>query len=174
MRATGKYKTPPRENVSSLNSLVERLRVRIKGQACICNTGESVYYRPHDQEEEADEAFSGQLEIAPRSQALVLLEDVKHLSICWRQHSSAHTVLEVPADCLMCVVKEPTRRDVLLDILLINQEGLVKDMRVGYSLSYCDDERVEHQILNGQSKAVNRTRTLNFRRVEVWPLQRSP
>lgn len=41
------------------------------------------------------------------------------------------------------------RRDVLLDIILINQEGLVEDMRVGYSLGSSDHERVECRILHG-------------------------
>lgn len=60
----------------------------------------------------------------------------------------------------------------LLDIILINLEGRVEDMRVGYSLGYSDHERMECWIPHGQSKAVNRTRTLNFRRAEVWPLQK--
>lgn len=61
----------------------------------------------------------------------------------------------------------------MLDIILINQEGLVKDMRVGDSLGYSDHEMVELQILHGQRKVLNRIRTLSFRRAEVGPLQRS-
>jgi len=33
-----------------------------------------IYYRPPDQEEEADEAFYRQLKVASQSQALVLME----------------------------------------------------------------------------------------------------
>lgn len=61
----------------------------------------------------------------------------------------------------------------MLDIILINQEGLVNEMRLGDSLGYSDHEMVKLWILHGQSKAVKRIRTLNFRRAEVGPLQRS-
>lgn len=91
MRATGKYKAPPRETVSSPNQGVERLRVIIKGQAYISDTGVSVYLRPPHKEEEINEAFSGELEIASWSQALVLLGDFNHCSICWRDSTAQHT-----------------------------------------------------------------------------------
>ena len=38
-----------------------------------------VYYRPPDQEEEVDEAFYRQLEVASQSQALVLMGDLTTL-----------------------------------------------------------------------------------------------
>ena len=52
---------------------VESLWVRIKGQAGMGDTVLGVYYRSLDQEEEVDEAFHKQLEVASRSQALVLM-----------------------------------------------------------------------------------------------------
>ena len=51
---------------------VESLWVRIKGQAHKGDITVGVYYRPPDQEEEADEAFYRQLQAASQSQALVL------------------------------------------------------------------------------------------------------
>ncbi|GAB0202653.1 hypothetical protein GRJ2_002730900 [Grus japonensis] len=52
---------------------VKSLWVRIKGQANMGDTVVGVYYKPPDQEEEVDEAFYRQLEVASRSQALVLM-----------------------------------------------------------------------------------------------------
>ncbi|GAB0204077.1 mitochondrial enolase superfamily member 1 [Grus japonensis] len=40
--------------------------------------------RPPDQEEEVDEAFYRQLEVASQSQALVLMGDFNHPDICWK------------------------------------------------------------------------------------------
>ncbi|GAB0182177.1 hypothetical protein GRJ2_000683000 [Grus japonensis] len=52
---------------------------------------------PPDQEEEVDEAFYRQLEVASRSQALVLMGDFNHPDICWKGNM-AHTVQEVPSE----------------------------------------------------------------------------
>ncbi|PKU44302.1 rna-directed dna polymerase from mobile element jockey-like [Limosa lapponica baueri] len=52
---------------------VESLWVRIKGQANMRDTVVGVYYRPPDQDGEADEAFYSQLKVASQSQALVLM-----------------------------------------------------------------------------------------------------
>jgi len=41
----------------------------------------SVYCRPPDQEEEVDEAFYKQLQVASQSQALVLMGDFNHPDI---------------------------------------------------------------------------------------------
>lgn len=46
---------------------------------------------------------------------------------------------------------------------------LIEDVKVGYSLGFSD--MVEFRILHGKSKAAVRTRTLNFWRALLWPLQ---
>jgi len=105
---------------------VESLWVRIKGQA---HTGDSVvgvYYRPPDQEEEVDEAFYRQLEVVSLPQALVLLEDFNHPDICWEDHTDRHTqsrrfLRSIDDIFLMPVVEEPTKRGVLLDLVLTSK-----------------------------------------------------
>ena len=65
--------------------------MKIKGQA---NTGDAVVgvqYGLADQEEQVDEAFYGQLEMASQSQALVVLGDFNHPDIYWRDNMSQHT-----------------------------------------------------------------------------------
>ncbi|GAB0208992.1 mitochondrial enolase superfamily member 1 [Grus japonensis] len=64
----------------------------------------------------------------------------------------------------MQVVEEPTRRGVLLDLVLTNKEGLVGDVKDGGSLGCSGHEMVEFRILHGRSRAISRTTTLDFRR----------
>ncbi|KAJ7400195.1 hypothetical protein BTVI_107529 [Pitangus sulphuratus] len=115
------------------------------------------------------EIFYGQVELAPWSKALVLLVYFHHPDIFWRDNTARHTqsrkFLQITEDnFLIQVVEEPTRKGVLLDLLLTNQEGLVEDVKVGGSLDCSDHEMVELRILHGGSKAVSRTRALNFQR----------
>jgi len=54
------------------------------------DTAVGVYYMPHDQEEEVDEAFHRQLKVASQSQALILMGDFKHPENCWEDHTARH------------------------------------------------------------------------------------
>ena len=56
------------------------------------------------------------------------------------------------------------RRDVLLDLILTNKEGLVEDVRVGGSLGCSDHEMVKFRILHGRSRAMSRVTALDFKR----------
>ncbi|GAB0205201.1 hypothetical protein GRJ2_002985700 [Grus japonensis] len=148
---------------------VEILWVRIKGQATMGDTVVGVYYRPPDQEEDVDEAFCRQLEVASRSQALVLMGDFSHPDICWKGNTARHTqsrrfLQSTDDNFLTQVVEKPTRRGVLLDLILTNKEGLVEDVKAGGSLGYSDHEMVEFRILRGRSRAISRINTLDFRR----------
>ncbi|GAB0209089.1 hypothetical protein GRJ2_003374600 [Grus japonensis] len=148
---------------------VESLWVRMKGQANMGDTVVGDYYRPPDQEEEVDEAFYRQVEVASRSQALVLMGDLNHPDICWKgntaRHAQSRRFLQSTDDNFLTqVVEEPTRRGVLLDLVLTNKEGLVGDVKVGGSLGCNDHEMVEFRILRGRSRTMSRITTLDFRR----------
>ncbi|GAB0206941.1 hypothetical protein GRJ2_003159700 [Grus japonensis] len=128
-----------------------------------------VYYRPPDQEEEVDEAFYRQLEVTSQSQALVVMGDFHHPDICWKGNTARHTqsrmfLQSTDDNFLTQVVEEPTRRGVLLDLVLTNKEGLVGDVKAGGSLGCSDHEMVEFRILRGRSRAISRITTLDFRR----------
>ncbi|GAB0209860.1 hypothetical protein GRJ2_003451700 [Grus japonensis] len=100
--------------------------------------------RPPDQEEEVDEAFYRQLEVASRSQALVLMGDFNHPGICWKDNRARHAqsrgfLQSIDDNFLTLVVEEPMRRGVLLDLVLTNKEGTgwdcegeVKDNKKGF------------------------------------------
>ncbi|GAB0209149.1 rapamycin-insensitive companion of mTOR-like [Grus japonensis] len=148
---------------------MESLWVRTEGQANMGDTVVGVYYRPPDQEEEVDEAFYRQLEVASQSQALVVMGDFHHPDICWKGNTARHAqsrrfLQSIDDNFLTQVVEEPTRRGVLLDLVLTNKEGLVGDVKVGGSLGCSDHEMVEFRILRGRSRAISRITTLDFRR----------
>lgn len=76
------------------------------------------------------------------------------------QHTQSRK-LTIDSKFLTGVEEDPRRKSVLLDPVLTNHEGLVKDKKAGSSLGCSDSEMVELRILRGGSKAL-RTRTLNF------------
>jgi len=65
---------------------------------------------------------------------------------------------------LIQVVQEPTRRGTLLDLVLMNKEGPVEDVKAGGRLDCSDHEMVEFRIVRGGSRAISRIKTLDFRR----------
>jgi len=148
---------------------VESLWVRIKGQAHMGDIIVGVYYRPPDQDEEGDEACYRQLKVASQSQALVLIGDINHPDICWEDHTARHTqcrrfLQSIDDNFLMQVVEEPTRRGTLLDLVLMNKEGSVEDMKAVGRFGCSDYEMVNFRILHGGSMAISRIKTLDFRR----------
>jgi len=148
---------------------VQSLWVRIKGQVHMGDTVLSVYYRPSDQEEEVDEAFYIQLKVVSQSQALVLMGDFNRTDICWEDHRARHMqsrsfLRSIDDNILMQAVEEPTRKGVLLDLVLTKKEGLVEDMRVGGSLGCSEHEMVKFRILRGGSRVISRITALDFRR----------
>jgi len=64
----------------------------------------------------------------------------------------------------MQVVEEATRKGALLDLVLTNKEGLLKDVKFGGRLGCSDHEMVEFRIQRGGSKAISRIKTLDLRR----------
>jgi len=148
---------------------VESLWLRIKGQAHKGDITVGVYYRPPDQEQEVDEAFYSQLKAASQSQALVLVGDFNHPDISWEDHTarqkqSRRFLQSIDDNFLMQVVEEPTRKGTLLDLVLINKEGRVEDVKVGGSIGCSNLEMVEFRILCGGSRAISRIKTLDFRK----------
>jgi len=85
-------------------------------------------------------------------QALVLVRDFNHPDICWKDHTvsckrSRRLVESIDDNFLVQVVDRPTRGEVLLDLLLTNEEEIIKDVNVGGSLGCSDHALVEFVIL---------------------------
>ncbi|PKU39022.1 glycerol kinase [Limosa lapponica baueri] len=103
--------------------------------------------------------------------ALLLMEDFNHPDICWEGHTARHVLsttylLCIDDNFLTQVVKEPTRRGVLLDVVLANEEGLMEDVKVGGSLGCSDHEKIEFRIMGSMRKTPSRIATLDFRRAD--------
>ena len=64
------------------------------------------------------------------------------------------------------VVKEPTRGSKILDLLFVNREGLVGDVKVGGRLGHSDHEMLDFSILAEPRMGVSRTTTMDFRRAD--------
>jgi len=148
---------------------VESLWVRIKGQPHMGDIIVGVYYKPPDQDDEADEAFYRQLTIASPSQALVLMGYFNYPNICWEDHKTRHVqcgrfLQSIDGNFLMQMVEELMRRGMPLNLVLMNKDGLVEDVKAGGRLGCSDHEMVEFRFLRGGSRAIRRIKTLDFRR----------
>ncbi|XP_028941571.1 actin-related protein 6-like, partial [Antrostomus carolinensis] len=138
-------------------------------KAGMSDTVVGVYYRPYDQDEEVDEAFYRQLAAAPQLQALVLMGDFNYPGISWNAYTASHSQSRRFLQCtdgnfLMQMVDEPTRRGVLLDLLLTNKEGLIEVVKVESSLGCSNHKMVEFRILCGRNRIPSGITTLVFSR----------
>ena len=62
------------------------------------------------------------------------------------------------------LVSEPSREGALLDLLLVNREELVGEVKVGGRLGCSDREMTEFPILGKTKRGVSKTATLDFQR----------
>ena len=107
---------------------VESLWVKIRGRADKAHILVGICYRPLNQDEEIDELFYEQLAEAVRSSALVLMGDFNFPNICWEynlaQKKQSRRFLECMEDnCLMQMIREPTRGAAPLDLLFTNRRS---------------------------------------------------
>ena len=65
------------------------------------------------------------------------------------------------------LVKEPTRRRKILDLLFVNREGVVGDVKVGGHVGQSDHEMLDFLILIVEpQRGVSRTAMLEFQRAD--------
>jgi len=96
--------------------------VRIRGKACRGDILVGICYRPPNQDEDVDEAFSEQPAEVMRSPAFILMGDFNFPNICWKYNTAQRKQSKKFLDCvedsvLMQLVREPTRGGALLDLL---------------------------------------------------------
>jgi len=73
----------------------------------------------------------------------------------------------------MQLVEVSTRGGMLLELVVSNKGGLVREVMTGGSLGRSDQKMVEFEILSGRSKPESRIATLDFRKVNFdlfWDL----
>ena len=94
--------------------------------------------------------------------------DFNYPDICRRNNTAGHKQAKRFLECisdnfLTQVIEEPARRGSLLDLVLTNKAGLVRDVEAVGSLGNSNHRMMEFRILQGRSKAKSRITTLGFR-----------
>ncbi|XP_064328592.1 germ cell-less protein-like 1 [Phalacrocorax carbo] len=89
--------------------------------------GELLFMPPD--EKEVNESFYSQLEVPSQLQALVLVGDFNPRDICLKSKMARHTpsrrlLQSIEDNFLTQVLEEPTRQDVLLDLILTNRRSV--------------------------------------------------
>ncbi|GAB0183760.1 hypothetical protein GRJ2_000841300 [Grus japonensis] len=148
------------------------LQVRIKGRAGTGDIIVGICYRPPKQEDRADEALYRQTGAASCSQALVLMGDLHHPNICWRDNTVGHKQSRRFLECvddnfLLQVIEKPVLwRGSMLDLVLTNKEGLVGNVKLKGSLDCSDCEMQVFKILRAARRALSKLTALDFRRAD--------
>ncbi|GAB0202528.1 mitochondrial enolase superfamily member 1 [Grus japonensis] len=91
--------------------------------------------------------------------------------INWEHHTadtsrSRSFLKHLDDNFLVQVLKEPTRKGALLDLLLMNREGLLGEMAIGGCLGHSDHEVVEFKIFGDRRKTATKTSTLDMGRAD--------
>ncbi|PKU34443.1 glycerol kinase [Limosa lapponica baueri] len=154
----------------------ENLWIRIKGNAGAGDIAVGVCYRPPYQDNGSVEALYRQIGASLHSQTLVLMGDLNHPSICWKDstewHKKSRKFLEcVDDNFLLQTVEEPTRIGAILDLVLTKKEGLVGNVGLKDSLGCSDYEMVEFKILRAARSVHSKLTTLDFRRADFGLLR---
>ncbi|PKU41684.1 rna-directed dna polymerase from mobile element hypothetical protein [Limosa lapponica baueri] len=97
--------------------------------------------------------------------------DFNFPDICWKYNTAEREQSQRFLECvednfLTQLVNEPTRESALLDLLLVNREGLVGNVEVGGCLGQSDNEIIEFSILAEARQGARRTATLDFRKAD--------
>ncbi|GAB0205816.1 hypothetical protein GRJ2_003047200 [Grus japonensis] len=91
--------------------------------------------------------------------------------INWEHHTadtsrSRSFLKHLDDNFLVQLLKEPTRKGALLDLLLVNREGLMGEVAIGGRLGHSDHEVVEFKIFGDRRKTATKTSTLDMRRAD--------
>ena len=97
--------------------------------------------------------------------------DFNFPDICWNYNTADREQSQRFLQCvgdnfLTQLVREPTRGSNILDLLFVNREGLVGDVKVGGCWGQSDHEMLDFSILVELRRGVSRTATLDFRRAD--------
>ena len=123
-----------------------------------------IYYRPPRQDDDTDE-----LRDTSRSTVLVLMGDLPDID--WDYHTadmsrSRRFLKHLDDNFLVQVLREPTRKGALLDLLLENREGLVEDVAIGGCLGHSDHGAVEFKIFGDRRKTATKTSAVGMGRAD--------
>jgi len=100
-------------------------------------------------------------------QALILLGDFNHPSVCQRSSMvscrQSSRLLEHIENNLSLVIDSLTRGDAVLDLMVTNASEVISDIKIGGSMGYSDHAVVEFTVLRDMGKARSIVKILSFR-----------
>jgi len=102
---------------------------------------------------------------------MVLMGDFNNPGICWKDNTAMHQKLKRFPECaddnfLFQVVKEPTRKGAMVDLVLTNNWRITQSPRA--ALAVCSDhEMMEFKILRVTKRVHSKLATLDFRRADL-------
>jgi len=105
-----------------------------------------------DQGEPVNKAFLLQLQEMLLKQAFILVGDFSHLGFCWEScmvscKQFRRLLVSIVDKFLVQVLDKPTRSKALLDLMLINEEEIIKEGNIGGSLGCRNHASIEVMIL---------------------------
>ncbi|KAJ7411667.1 hypothetical protein BTVI_48805 [Pitangus sulphuratus] len=133
--------------------------------------GYRLFRRPPIQDDDTDELFFGDLMDTSKTTAIVLMGDFNLPEINWEHHTAGTTrarrFLKNLDDSFMeQVLRKPTWKDSLLDLLDVNRVDLVSEVVIGGCLRHSDHEATEFKISVNRSKSASKTSALDMRRAD--------
>lgn len=125
--------------------------------------------RPPYQEEEVEEEFFLQLQEESYLQALILIGAFSHPGISWKSGTAnckqPRKLLECDEDNFLVEVTESlSRGEALLDLLLTNEEELIKKVKTGCNPGCSNHALVQFSILRRTGQRKSGASTLNLRK----------
>ncbi|KAJ7423235.1 adaptin ear-binding coat-associated protein 1 [Pitangus sulphuratus] len=141
---------------------VDTLWVRIKQQINNVDVTVGVYYRPSSHDNDADELLFEELRDTCKPTGLVLMGDFNLPEINWEHHTAGITQARIFLKTLYekfmeQVLREPTQKDGLLDLLLVNRLDLVSKVEIGGCLGHSDHEVIEFKISVDRRKVTTKS-----------------
>ena len=153
---------------------VEHVCVKLTLDKIKVNT--SVTYRPPGQNLEKDNEMYNVLSQNLRSGESIILGDFNLPHINWETQAGieaeSHRMLEFLEDNFLSqLVKQPTRENNILDLIIVSNDSLISEVEVGEHLSSCD-HRLLRATLNVSTKVTeNKTLVPNFNRANFENLR---
>ncbi|KAJ7395040.1 adaptin ear-binding coat-associated protein 1 [Pitangus sulphuratus] len=155
--------------LTSGNGTAESLWVRIKGQTNNADVIVGVWYRPPDWGNDTNKLFFEELRDTSKSTAFVLMGHFSLSEINWEHHRSGTTwarrfLKDMDDNFMKQVLRDPTWKGALLDLLLVNRVDLLRKVEIGGHLGHSDHKVIEFKISVDRRKSASKTSTLDMRR----------
>ncbi|XP_060139070.1 uncharacterized protein LOC132593239 [Zootoca vivipara] len=159
-----------------LQSHIESIWVKIKGEKNNSDLIVGVYYRPPSQTEDTDEAFLEQMTRHSKGGEIVVMGDFNYPDICWMSNSAKSIRLNrfltgLADNFIVQKVGEATRGSAILDLVLTNSDDLVSGVDVAGSLGGSDHALLEFIVQRKGATKHTKTQILDFKKADFRKLR---